>query len=248
MGDAHVLALCDDLFLQGHQLAEWIIDYVDLEESLAVGSISQELLAHSAALMGICGISAVDRDERIFGRPADHWFPSRVSFLPERNWPATVIRAFLLNQAVLAIRPFLAVPDRPRVQQLAELINAEEDLHANHWKRWVAILARDSATSEEFQQRTDEALVDAADLFGGLEASNGHSDVEPILGQAELLVGQAAWTEAVTTLLSDCGLDITALSTESVPRRAGGKGVQSMLDELRHARRPDGSSFYEVYQ
>lgn len=248
MSDPHVLALCDDLFVQGHQLAEWIIDYVDLEESLAVGSISQELLAHSAALMGICGIGPVERDERIFRRPVNQWFPSRVSSLPERDWPATVIRAFLLNQAIIAVRPFLAVPDRPRVKQLAEVINAEEDLHASHWRRWVAILARNSATTEEFQQRTEEALADASDLFGELEIANGDSETESILGRADLAAAQATWVDAVTTALSECGLDVTGVPTQSVPRRAGGPSVQSVLNELRHARRPDGTSVYEIYQ
>ena len=52
MESSLVLAWCDDLSLQSHQLSKWITDYFDLEESLAVGSIAQELLAHSAALMG----------------------------------------------------------------------------------------------------------------------------------------------------------------------------------------------------
>ena len=34
-----VLAFADDLFLHGHHLPRWVTDYVDIEESLAVGSI-----------------------------------------------------------------------------------------------------------------------------------------------------------------------------------------------------------------
>ena len=45
----------DDLFLHGHDLTRWITDYVDIEESMAVGSMSQEELAHGATLLEFAG-------------------------------------------------------------------------------------------------------------------------------------------------------------------------------------------------
>lgn len=247
--DPYVLALCDDLFIQAHQLANWITDYVDLEESLAVGSISQELLAHSAALMGICGLGPEARDEQIFRRGSQQWWPSRVSCLPDRNWPATVVRGFVLNRAMIAIRPNLAVPDKPRVQQLAEVINAEEDLHAGHWLRWVSILAADANTAAEFQQEVDRALADAADLFGVVPVEGDvETDAELLLLESDLITAHATWVDDVTALLTRCGLVVSAMPTEIRPRTAGGACVDGVLRELGHSRSAGGSSNYEIYQ
>jgi 1,2-phenylacetyl-CoA epoxidase catalytic subunit len=247
--DPHVLALCDDLFIQAHQLAGWITDYVDLEESLAVGSISQELLAHSAALMGICGFGPEARDERIFRRAAAQWCPSQVSCLPDRNWPATVVRGFLLNRAMIAIRPYLAVPDKPRVQQLAEVINAEEDLHAGHWFRWVNILAGDADTAVEFQQEVDRALVDASDLFGSVPVPGDEvAESELLLHERDLVTAHSTWVNDVSDLLTQCGLVASAVPTEVRARTAGGACVDEVLRELGHARESDGTSNYEIYQ
>jgi 1,2-phenylacetyl-CoA epoxidase catalytic subunit len=247
--DARVLAFCDDLFIQAHQLALWITDYVDLEESLAVGSISQELLAHSAALMGICGLGPEGRDEQIFKRTAEQWSPSRVSCLPSQNWAATVIRGFLVNRAMIAIRPFLIVPDKPRVQQLAEVINAEQDLHAGHWLRWVRILGQDARTTGEFQQQVDVALEDAADLFGGVpDQGVDGSDLDTLLSDNDLTTAQTIWMDDVSTLLAQCDVAVTAMPTAIRPRSAGGACVEAVLGELTHARSSDGSSNYEIYQ
>ena len=247
--DPHVLALCDDLFIQAHQLANWITDYVDLEESLAVGSISQELLAHSAALMGICGLGPEARDEQIFRRNSEQWWPSRVSCLPDRNWPATVVRGFVLNRAMIAIRPHLAVPDKPRVQQLAEVINAEEDLHAGHWLRWMKILAGDARTTAEFQNEVDRALADSADLFGAVPvAGDEAAEAELLLHERDLITAHATWVTDVTDLLTQCGVVVSAMPSEIRPRTAGGACVDGVLRELSLARSADGTSNYEIYQ
>ena len=53
---AIALALADDLFVQCQTLSPWTVNYVDLEESLAVGSISQELLAQATDISAGSGI------------------------------------------------------------------------------------------------------------------------------------------------------------------------------------------------
>ena len=66
----------DDLFLHGHDLTGWITDYVDIEESMAIGSMAQEELAHAATLLEFAGDDPVQRDWRLFVRPVDAWAPA----------------------------------------------------------------------------------------------------------------------------------------------------------------------------
>lgn len=226
-----VLAWCDDLFLQGHQFAAWVTDYVDLEESLTMGSIAQDLLAHTAALMGTCGVSADERDWRIYERPAEEWFPSRVSFAPRGDWAATVARGFVFNRAMLVFRRYADLPDRPRVRELAELIWAEQDLHARHWERWVRLLAHRDDLVSSFRAALDQALADAADLFGG------PPDTEPdeILVGATPLEWHREWVTETAATLHDCG--VAALHLPSVPvARKPGHTSEALLGVLAEVR------------
>ena len=78
----------EDLFLHGHDLARWITDYVDLEESLAVGSMSQEDLAHAATLWAGLGHDSEWRDEKVYRSDPSSWRPSRLCTSRLLEWPA----------------------------------------------------------------------------------------------------------------------------------------------------------------
>ena len=244
MGNPLVLAWCDDLFVQGHQFAGWITDYIDLEQSLAMGSISQELLAHSSALMGACGLSALDRDERIYRRPATQWFPSAVSPVPAHDWPATVARGFLLNRATLVMRQALELPDQPRVQQLADVIKGEEDLHGVHWERWISIFGRAPAIRDDLADAIETAAADAVDVFGLPDGTENEDDLlsRP---RAEL---HAMWTAEVTDILGRNGFPSPTFAAEPAPRRPGGSAVECILTDLSFARGEGGAPQYEVYR
>jgi len=241
-----VLAWCDDLFVQGHQFAEWITDYIDLEQSLAMGSISQELLAHSSALMGACGLSALDRDERIYRRPEAQWFPSAVSPVPAHDWPATVARGFLLNRATLVMRRALDLPAQPRVQQLADVIKAEEDLHGVHWERWISIFGRAPAIRDELAVAMEAAVADAADVFGLPEGAQGQGE-DDLLTRPRVEL-HTAWTAEVGDILEREGFPAPAFASEPAPRRPGGPAVERILADLSFARGAGGAPQYEVYR
>jgi ring-1,2-phenylacetyl-CoA epoxidase subunit PaaC len=231
-----VLAWCDDLFLQGHQLAAWVTDYVDLEESLTMGSIAQDLLAHAAALMGTCGVSAEERDWRIYERPAEEWFPSRVSLAPDGDWAAAVARGFVLNRATLVFRRYADLPDRPRVRELAQLIWAEQDLHARHWERWVRILASRPELSVGFRAALDQALNDAADLFG---VPRGVDHPDEILTGASPLEMHTQWVQDSARSLAACGVPESCLPAAPSARKPGhtSEALLDILTEVRSWRR-----------
>lgn len=239
-----IFSWCDDLFVQGHQLAAWITDYIDLEQSLAMGSISQELLAHSSALMGACGLSAIDRDDRIYRRPADEWYPSRISPIPQQDWPATVARGFLLNRATLVMRRALALPAQPRVQQLAEVIKAEEDLHGVHWERWIGIFSSTTAIRGELALAIEAAAAEAGDMFG---LPYGVEDEDELLNRPRQELHRQ-WVDEVNAILERAAYPALAIAGEPQPRRSGAAAVARMLQDLRAARGDDGARQYEVYR
>ncbi|MER7400522.1 hypothetical protein ABT381_33985, partial [Streptomyces sp. NPDC000151] len=72
-------ALADDLFLHAHRLAERTVDYTELEEALAVGSIAQEDLAHARTLLGLLGYDEAAADAHFFDRPAALWQPTALT-------------------------------------------------------------------------------------------------------------------------------------------------------------------------
>jgi 1,2-phenylacetyl-CoA epoxidase catalytic subunit len=239
-----VLAWCDDLFLQSHQLSKWITEYVDLEESLAVGSIAQELLAHSAALMGTVGLTALDRDERIFRRPSDEWFPSASSRLPEHDWPGTVARCFLVNRAMLTLREHLVFPGGTRAQRLAEVINAEQNLHAQHWERWIAIFGAETDLRDEFAASFAAAATDAADLFGAPESAV----TDELFDAGRRASAHRRCWAGIGEILGRHGHVMPDVPDEPRPRASGEGFVDEVIRELRFARSADGESHYKVYQ
>ena len=93
------LALADDLFVQCQTLSPWTTNYVDFEESLAVGSIAQEILAHSGVLMDWAGLDKDQKDRRIFARSASDWRVTELSFFSADSWPELICGAYFLTQA-----------------------------------------------------------------------------------------------------------------------------------------------------
>jgi 1,2-phenylacetyl-CoA epoxidase catalytic subunit len=202
----------EDQFLHGHLLSSWIVDYIDLEESLAVGSIAQEDLAHAALLIELAGEDAAGRDRFIYERPLARWWPSRLVVAGERDWPATVLRGLLVASAGLLLSRELAGAGPPRVGQAAATMRAEQELHLTHWAAWVRLLGDDPRTREELRTRASGVLPLARDLFGaapGMPAA-------PVRHRLH-----AALAEQLHPLLDRAGLDASLLGAQPTARTAG---------------------------
>lgn len=193
--DPLVLAWADDLFLHGVHLARWIVDYVDLEESLAVGTLAQEQQAHARELLIAAGLDAAECDRRLFDRPACDWAPSRLAADPIEEWPQVVAAGLLLTHATLAMlaeadatdmdaadppaKPPAVVaitsgseaPDRDPADEAGARVAgivAEQRLHLMHWQRWAVLLAGSPATRELFVSTLHWAGELAHDVLGDL--------------------------------------------------------------------------------
>lgn len=231
---ATLLSQAEDHFLHGHLLVPWITDYVDLEESLAVGSMAQEELAHAATLMELAGLDLHGRDQFIFERPESAWAPTALLTYRLRDWPATVLRAYLLATAATVRSLLLSGSADPEWARAGEVLLAEQRLHVTHWQRWVLLLGQDGRTSAEFRARAREILPMAADVFA---APTGGPADEPAIAQA----AHAAWVDSLTGPLSEVEISPVALGSSPQPRRRDeGSELTQILAEVRELRRgPD---------
>ncbi|MEW6470753.1 MAG: Phenylacetic acid catabolic protein [Actinomycetota bacterium] len=237
---AAVLPWSDDLFLHGQQLVRWITDYVDLEESLAVGSIAQEELAHANALMEQAGCSIEERDRRIYVREPSDWCPSALVLWPAHDWPATVARGFLLTRGLLVVVDWLGQRAGERLRRIASVIEAEQHLHAVHWCRWVDILAHTDG-AWPFAHYLAAAAETCGDLFG-----------LPV-GQLAALDPEAmhrTWADSVKAELAGLGVAVPVLPDRVTERQPGGSGseLEELLRTVRALRAEHPEYVYRIYQ
>lgn len=205
--DRLVTAWADDLFLHGVHLARWIVDYVDLEESLAVGTLAQEQVAHARELLTAGGLDAGAADRRLFDRPVDEWAPSRLAADPIETWPQVIAVGLLLSHATLAMLAEADLDTDPTAEaddeevaplavsaktaktgdgsaEAAEIaariagIVAEQRLHLLHWQRWITLLAGSPATRDAFVDTLHWAGQLAGDLLGDLPDPTSSIDAE----------------------------------------------------------------------
>jgi 1,2-phenylacetyl-CoA epoxidase catalytic subunit len=233
-----LLRVAEDRFLHGHLLGRWITDYVDLEESLAVGSIAQEELAHAATLMEFAGLDDEGRDAFIFERPAGDWQPSALVAHRLHDWPAAVLRGYLLASVGEVGSVLLSHARRPELQSAGQVIAAEQRLHVTHWERWVTMLGKDERTADELRARAAEVLPLATDVFGS-----------PAFDQANGEAAHAAWVDSVSGPLSAVGVSVEALGRTPTPRGAlGGSELVDLLDEIRSLRVGAGDGVRGLYR
>lgn len=214
------LRYAEDQFLHGHLLSSWIVDYIDLEESLAVGSIAQEELAHAALLVELAGEDTVGRDRFIYERPLAEWWPSRLVVASERNWPATVLRGLLVASAGVRLSRELSDAGTPPVRGAAETMRAEQELHVTHWTTWVRLLSSGAGTRDELIKRGSDVLPLARDLFG---TAPGLPSAQECSRRHEAFVAQ------VRPVLDAAGLDTSLLGEQPLVRIAGSE--QPELDK-----------------
>ncbi|MEU8199146.1 Phenylacetic acid catabolic protein [Microbispora amethystogenes] len=160
------LALADDLFVLGNRLGDRIVDYIDLEESLAVGSIGQEALAHAGTILALCGFDQTAADARFFDRAQAQW---QVSRAVERltDWPSTVACGLVIAAAVtvLAERTVEAEPGTAWLTAITA-VRDEQRVHLDHWRRWARALTAWPETRAEFERAYAEVTERAGDMFG----------------------------------------------------------------------------------
>jgi 1,2-phenylacetyl-CoA epoxidase PaaB subunit len=197
------LALADDLFVLGSRLGERVVDYIDLEESLAVGSIGQEALAHAGTILTLHRFDETAADARFFARPQEEWRVSRV-LGRLGDWPSTVVCGLVISAAVT-----LFAAEHPADDPAIAAVHAEQRVHLDHWRRWARALAAWPETAGEFARAYAEVTGCAGDLFGA----------------APLDATTRALHARLAGLVGDSGGPGSCLPPTPVPRLAGAGGT-----------------------
>ena len=201
----------EDHFLHGHLLSSWVVDYVDLEQSLAIGPVAQEELAHAATYLSLSGLDEAGRDDFVYERPVETWHPTRLLSQRLHDWPATVVRGVLLSHAALLRAEVLCASDSEPVRAAGAVIAAEQQLHVTHWQRWARLLSGDPRTASEFGHRVAAVVPLGQDMFGTVR------DADPASGRRL----HQSWTQRVASALDDQQMVAEALGAEPLSRSAG---------------------------
>jgi 1,2-phenylacetyl-CoA epoxidase catalytic subunit len=248
-----LLRYADDLYLHGHDLVRWITDYVDLEESLAVGSMTQEELSHAAALLAATGADVVDRDTRYFVRPVEEWAPPQLLCEPATTWPDTVVRSLLFSEATAALVDRLRRVEDDAVRATAEVIAAEQSLHVRHWHRWLRILVRDRRTGDDLLAALHSRAAMCADLFSPAPGDPGQpaepsTDVTSV--EFDLAAVRSDWVKRVHAVTVAAGAGEITLP-EPVPCRTwltADSMTAETIEQLRSIRIDHPERRYEIYR
>jgi 1,2-phenylacetyl-CoA epoxidase catalytic subunit len=234
-----VLLWAQDHFLHGQLLTPWITDYIDLEESLAVGSIAQEEFAHAALLLELAGADLVGRDELIYRWPQARWAPAALATMPLPEWPDAVVRALLLATAAATRTASLGESPEPNRRDAAIVLLAEQQLHITHWSRWVFRLGNDPRTAAALAAAVTALLPAATDLFDGFGVD------EPAEEQL-----RREWAKQVSTILRSGGVLADPLVHPATARLDGTHhdGLAAILAEVRELRTTPDDGVLGMYR
>lgn len=233
-----MLRVAEDRFLHGHLLSRWVTDYIDLEESLAVGSIAQEELAHAATLIELAGLDERARDGLIFERPLQEWRPTAIVTYRLEDWPAAVLRGYLLATVGVTGSLLLSGARDPELRSAGQVMVAEQQLHVTHWERWLSALGNSDRTAGELRARGADVLPLARDVFG-----------EPAFDESSGAAAHAAWLEAISPVLGDVGVPVDLLRGPPIPRSGGATTeLVEILDEVRAERTGAGDGVRGLYR
>ena len=147
----------DDKFLLGNHLGQMMHAHLDLEESIAMGSLSQDELSHCSIVCEMLGdVSERDKDRRLLLRDPAQFKCSSLAAAAVETWPDAVAKHLLYETA-----------EAQRVELLGAgtVIEREEALHRRHWLAWSAVLAAQPLTHAALEESIARLWPLTDDLF-----------------------------------------------------------------------------------
>ncbi|MEV7504715.1 Phenylacetic acid catabolic protein [Streptomyces sp. NPDC093018] len=230
-------AMADDLFLHAHRLGEHTVDYTELEEALAVGSIAQEDLAHARTLLALLGWDEQHADTHFFDRPAAQWQPTVLTASPRADRVWSVARGLILAAGTAAallsaVDALAGTPDHPEadLRIALEAMADEQKLHLAHWASRAALYDRPTHRQELTEALTTAAAA-AGDLFG-MPRPNGLPDTAPGHGAPALpALSPDILTKRFQRLLHGAGLAVGLVPALPCPPRPRANGDSLIEDE-----------------
>ena len=162
--------VADDEWIMGHQGAEWLAETPDLEEDLALSSISQDEMGQAQLLYRLIEeLGGPSPDYQIYSRPVDQWRAAGFVTLPRHDWAEWVVRRYLYETFDALRREALRSIPYPALASALESIQREEVYHWQHVQTQMQTLALGGRESRDHLVRAlmaDWAAVSSLFVWG----------------------------------------------------------------------------------
>lgn len=162
----YVLRLADTSLVLGQRLGEWVGHAPALEEDLALGNLSLDLLGQARLLLAYAGeLEGRGRgeDELAFLRDAPQLFNLALAEQPNGDFGHTIVRQVLIDAWQLELYQALAVLSDARLAQIAAKALKECRYHWRYSSGWLVRLG--DGTRESHQRA--QAALDTLWRFSG---------------------------------------------------------------------------------
>jgi ring-1,2-phenylacetyl-CoA epoxidase subunit PaaC len=148
----------DNAVILGHRLSEWTGHSPILEEDIALGNMSLDLIGQARGFLTYAGAvegKGRSEDDLAYHRDAHQYKNKNINELPKGDFGFTMLRSFLFSSfAYLQFRDLVKSKDET-ISGLAEKALKEITYHVRHTSQWVIRLGDGT---EESHQRINESL------------------------------------------------------------------------------------------
>jgi len=232
-----LLSIADDKLILGHRTSDWTGLAPILEEDIAFSAISQEEIAHAAALYQIVGpMQGKNADAMALGRTVDEYRCANLVVLSDEfDWARALSRQFLCDHFDVLRLERLSRSAYAPVAAVAARLHAEEATHLEHCDTWMVHLGKGTDEARDRVQAALDLLAPhAAMLF---EPTEGVGKLEQARlyprGDEDIF---DLWQRAVQAVCKDAGLKLQV--ARAAPDAVGGRRGQhsdelkTLLDEM----------------
>nr|WP_207711616.1 1,2-phenylacetyl-CoA epoxidase subunit PaaC [Sulfobacillus harzensis] len=158
-----LIPVADDEWMMGHRGSEWLALAPDLEEDLALSSLSQDEMGHAQLFYDLAhGLGEREADYQVYHRPADRWHHAALTARPRDGWAEWVVRRYLYEIFdSVRRRAFSQIPYPPLLAALKKM-DLEESYHLTHSRSLMRALAFGGSESRAYLDqalKTDWPLV-----------------------------------------------------------------------------------------
>ncbi|WP_099363549.1 Phenylacetic acid catabolic protein [Fredinandcohnia onubensis] len=237
-----LLEWAEDEFWVGHLMAKKVYDYgPDLEENIAIGSISQDEMGHCRMLLRTITESKSEKEmdmlmyERLpeqlrVSRLAEYWY--------EYDWVKLIIKQLFYEVVDNERFKFSKKLSLEIIQNISNIMEREESIHLEHWTEWALIISKDEKGRMKIQETVDEIYPLISDFFSGTlykEISDKYLDVP---SKPEEFLSQSL--QKINKILSLLNVDIPYSEEQMIAKlveKGGRDGIHSegfslLYDEL----------------
>lgn len=226
-----LIPMADDEWMIGHRGSEWLAVAPDLEEDLAVSSISQDEMGHAKLLYDLLhDLGEPSADHQVYFRPANRWHHAAVTSLPKGDWAQWVVRRYFYEMFDRVRRSALErIPYPPLVGALNKM-DREEAYHVSHFRTLMDILVHGGTQSHHYlMQALAEEWLYLPDLFAWIGPDESWASWD--VGELAPSVMRSRFESQIHQDFVQWGLDWPG-NVPSAPRKARHHDSSPDLPEL----------------